>query len=380
MKLADLLDTTELARLIDEHYITARQHPQLPLEIYNYTAKTQYGRHWTPETELCRGLIVDTETQEVVARPFRKFFNLGEHPVAVPDEPFIAYEKLDGSLGISYPGEDGLPAIATRGSFLSPQALWATRLLREQRPAAVRWMQAHPHMTLCVEIIHPDNRIVVDYGRREDLVLLAVFDARTGEEAGRWDTNAACGFSMAQSWAYGSLGEAMAAVEGPDFDGQEGIVVRFASGLRLKVKREEYVRLHRLVTGITPRRIWEMLKDGSPPIGRLYAGTPEGFQTWARVVVDDLVGSHTHLTNAAHADHDRIMALVAEELKRRPGYADQGDDTVRASIHRAHYASHATRTAHPDLLFTLYDGKPCDASAWRRFRPVATLPFRSADE
>jgi hypothetical protein len=42
----------------------------------------------------------------------------------------------------------------------------------------------------------------------------------------------------------------------------EGYVVRFENGLRVKVKLDDYVRLHKLMTGITPNRIWEMLASG----------------------------------------------------------------------------------------------------------------------
>src|SRR5215210_1845054 len=107
MKLDEILDLTELDRLIAENYITARDHPTLPLKILNYTAKTQFSRHWTNETELSRGLMYDTRDREIVGRSFRKFFNLGEREVAIPDEPFVAYEKLDGCLGISYVDADG---------------------------------------------------------------------------------------------------------------------------------------------------------------------------------------------------------------------------------------------------------------------------------
>ena len=34
----------------------------------------------------------------------------------------------------------------------------------------------------------------------------------------------------------------------------EGIVVRFDDGLRVKVKYEEYIRLHKLLTGVNARR------------------------------------------------------------------------------------------------------------------------------
>ncbi len=101
MKLEEILDPEELNRLVAETYITARDHPALPYKILNYTPKTQFDRNWTTETELSRGLMYDTRDSTIVGKAFDKFFNWGEREVAIPDEPFVAYEKYDGSLGIS---------------------------------------------------------------------------------------------------------------------------------------------------------------------------------------------------------------------------------------------------------------------------------------
>src|SRR5262249_36061422 len=122
----------------------------------------------------CRGLITD-EAGTIVARPFQKFFHLAQMET-LPDEPFEVYEKLDGSLGILYwLGEK--PYMATRGQFDSRQAQVATRLLqRYDLPALDR------RLTYLFEIIYPENRVVVNYGDRRELVLLAVIETATGYE------------------------------------------------------------------------------------------------------------------------------------------------------------------------------------------------------
>lgn len=45
-------------------------------------------------------------------------------------------------------------------------------------------------------------------------------------------------------------------------ENKEGFVVRFQNGMRVKTKFAEYVRLHRIITGISNVAIWEYLKDG----------------------------------------------------------------------------------------------------------------------
>ena len=206
---------------------------------------------------------------------------------------------------------------------------------------------------------HPAGyRIVVDYEGREDLVLLAAFDTSTDQEIDLDEPQiAALGFPMARRYAAASVDEAHELVESPVFENGEGVVIRFASGLRLKLKREEYQRLHRIVTGVTPRRIWEMLKDGSPPIGRLFAGTPAGFQTWARARIDEIQGQHAEIEQASRAEYARILAITPED---RP---DQKTFALEAAKHW-----------HRAVLFRLYDDAPFEEIIWSRLpwpgRPV----------
>src|ERR1035438_2141917 len=131
MLLHNLLDISLLKRHLLEGAIIARRHPQLPLSIYNYSAKAQFENIWDGATCLCRGLIVD-DGGVVVARPFRKFFNLNTEwwpESRIENLPSVLPEittKLDGSLiiGFQYDGTFGL---ASRGSFESEQALWSAK-------------------------------------------------------------------------------------------------------------------------------------------------------------------------------------------------------------------------------------------------------------
>ena len=159
--------------------------------------------------------------------------------------------KLDGSLGISYATPNGIQ-IATRGSFTSDQAVHATKLFQE-RYSALPW-EADKY-TYLFEVIYPENRIVVDYAGLDDLVLLAVIDTQTGQDVPlpEWFPN--------RVTTYDGITD-LSALKGMAKDNEEGFVVRFSSGLRIKVKFDEYVRLHRLITGVNARRIWELLASG----------------------------------------------------------------------------------------------------------------------
>ena len=139
MKLNQLLDIELLNKHRAAGFVGVQFHPTLPLRIYNYTHLAQYdGKAWGDGTiDYCRGLIVDNE-DEIIARPFKKFHNLNTANIPetceenLPAQEPIVSAKLYGSLGIYY-WYDGQEGIATRGSFTSPQAVWATNWYKERQ-------------------------------------------------------------------------------------------------------------------------------------------------------------------------------------------------------------------------------------------------------
>ncbi len=68
----------KLRELESQRLISIQQHPAFPLLIHNYTQSCQFEKAWNDLTVMCRGLITDLDGL-IVARPFRKFFNLAEH-------------------------------------------------------------------------------------------------------------------------------------------------------------------------------------------------------------------------------------------------------------------------------------------------------------
>lgn len=121
-------------------------HPTLPLTIYNYTDKVQWENLWDEVTLSCRGLVVD-DLGNVVARPFRKFFNLSEGKTNVTSN-YEIYTKYDGSLGILF-FYGGNWIFASRGSFTSDQAIKGFELLTKYD-----YTLLDKENTYCFEIIY----------------------------------------------------------------------------------------------------------------------------------------------------------------------------------------------------------------------------------
>lgn len=375
--------------------IRVQQHPTLPLFIANYTEQCTFKREWDDLTLMCRGLIFDPEGT-IVARPFRKFFNLGEgfepeKPAPLPpDEPFDVTEKMDGSLGILYPVYvNGFPEpyyqIATRGSFDSEQARRANSILSRTMgmygaydPLAQGPLFTPGH-TYLFEIIYPENRIVVDYGDREMLVLLAIIDNETGEDIPfEQEPQLALYFPVVRRYdGVTGIQELMTRYEGED--NFEGFVLRFRNGLRLKVKLPEYLRLHKLVTGINSRRIWEVLAAGQS-LDPFLVRVPEEFYDWVTSERDRLVKEHATISEA--------VRRTCETIKREAAHAvgvhnmDIASSIGAGREMRKEFALRAARhPAYSGLLFAAYDGADIEPLVWKLLRPeTVETPYAPARE
>ena len=211
--------------------------------------------------------------------------------------------------------------------------------------------------TWLVEIIYPDNRIVVDYRGLDDLVFLAALDHSTGADLpvpSGWT-----GPVVPRHGGFSSRAALLAAGEGRSGDEGEGFVVRFASGLRVKIKFEDYVRLHRLVTGVSTKTVWEYLAEGRP-FDELLDQVPDEFHRWLTQTVDGLRGQF-----------DTILAESRATL---------ADPRVDRADRRATAAFFQTQP-NTAVLFKLLDERdpdPADlAPAQARLRQ--TLPHRPRD-
>ena len=333
-------DWDAIAKEIAAGFISEQRHPAAPYRILNYTQRAQFDWRWNAETMRCRGLIVD-DKYNIIARPFPKFFSYEQLNGVVPNEPFHAYEKMDGSLGILY-RLDGQPQIASRGSFVSEQANRATEIYSRK----YQHVQLDGGMTYLFEVIYPENRIVVDYGGTEDLILLAIFETATGIEQPLVDI----GFPIVKR--YDGINDFSELLSQQD-SMREGFVVRFESGHRVKIKFDDYKRLHKLLTGVSPCSIWDALRHGND-LGQLIERVPDEYFEWVRNTESEL------LTQFAV-----IESKVRAEFLSSPQFAS-----------RKEAALHFQQCQHPSILFAMLDEKDYSDQIWRLIRPSGRPAFR----
>jgi len=234
----------KLAECKELGLLRSQKHPRLPLEIWNYTEKVQYDDLWDDVTLSHRGTVRDLDGN-LVARAFNKFFNI-EQNKHKESEQFEIYDKMDGSLGILFNYQDEW-ILATRGSFLSEQALKGFEILQKYN-----YQNLDKNLTYCFEIIYPENRIVLNYGIKEALVLLAVFDLDGNE---RLPENYSNIFEVVKKYDFKDYKE----IQKLNWDNSEGFIVRFSNGDRCKIKFENYVELHKKLSLISEKSVWELI-------------------------------------------------------------------------------------------------------------------------
>lgn len=344
---------SRLQQLIKDGFISKRKHPTENLWILNYTAKVQYEKVWTPETIMCRGLVVD-DRWVIQARGWPKFFNWEEH---TDEERTIRtrmlmkgqarfVEKMDGSLIIAF-WYNGSWHFTTRGSFESEQAARAPFVVM-----GARWTEFAPNKdyTYLFEIIYPENRIVVDYGSTCDVYLLGVIDKGTGQEV---LLKAPGPFPRPHVYTQDEV--ANSAWVKPN---SEGVVVTFDDGWRCKMKTEEYKRLHKLLCGVTPKAIWQMLLDGEDPAD-LCEKVPDEFFQWVKSTERQLRHDYDTIFTQARDDLNKINALNLETRKE--------------------IAELVVQKKYPGIIFGMMDQKNYQAMIWRLIKPVGRA-FRCADD
>ncbi|QIN94704.1 RNA ligase [Streptomyces phage Muntaha] len=337
---SEIFSTDDLEQAIENGYVRVNPHPTAPLAILGYTEKAQFDRMWNDVTLNCRGLIIDHDGF-VVARPWKKFFNFGERPLMFDtDAPVEVTDKKDGSLGILYRDPvTGDYAISTRGSFTSDQAIHATELFNKKYSHIVTPFK---ETTFLFEIVYPKNRIVLNYGDMDDLILLGAVDNERGYY---WGPRQAAGIMgwpgpVTEVFRYRSLNECF----GVHRENAEGLVIRSGSDM-VKLKQADYVELHRIVTNLNERSVWSQLKDGKAAY-QICELIPDEWHEWVVDVAQALWTEYSSLEN-------KVLGTYADLIGELPG-----------GFTRKQFAMKATKTPYAGYLFALLDCKSISDMLW----------------
>ena len=215
-----------------------------------------------------RGIIFDTETGEILRRPFHKFFNVNEreetqdHVVDLSQDHRIL-EKLDGSMiapFMIWPGE----------------MVWGTKMgATDVAKPVEEFVEANSNYRQFAEFVisrgytpifewcSRKQRIVLDYNE-DQLILTAMRDITTGRYMSRdIMANTADMYFIPMVREFEPQTDMKAFVDYVrDLEDVEGFVVRFSDGHMLKLKCHWYLQIHKAKEAILQdRNIVELILD-----------------------------------------------------------------------------------------------------------------------
>lgn len=307
---------------------------------YVYTDKDSFD---CPIRLECRGLKFHTATGDLIARPFEKFFNVGEkeqpHEIDFT-RPHYVMEKLDGSM--------------VHPAIVGGEALYMTRMGHTDVAQACQsrhWLPGvrdilRAGFTPIFEWTAPDNRIVVRYDESR-LTLLAVRDTFTGRYM---SANAvyvhAQHLGIPAARLFDPVSDPKAFLDhAKGLQDQEGFVIRFEGGKAYKVKADDYVMQHRAKSDLdSEKKVLAIVLEGrADDFGAMLdpwdAEELHSYQGAVNRKIDRLAKEVLAISNAnAHLDRKALALGPAQTIDPRLKgalFATRDGKPVRDSVVQA---------------------------------------------
>ena len=165
----------------------------------------------------------------------------------LPQEDYTISEKMDGTLGLLYWIND-VPYIATQRSFKATNAQRASQILHNKYSHLFDKLDRSK--SYIFEVLFPESRVLVDYGDREDLVLIGVIDKTTGKEETylHYDTGFPTAKDYTQEFKHITNFEEIKKLNIPNL---EGFVISYLeSGIKIKLKFPWFDEAHSAMNDI----------------------------------------------------------------------------------------------------------------------------------
>lgn len=256
------LQTNSLAKLTQQLGIKAKRHQRYPdLISLNYDQIDSPKTH--PVVRECRGLILNETNWEIIAYPYRRFFNAGESGADEIDwKSARCYDKCDGSLCILY-FYGNQWQVATRGTpdasgqvnrfgFSYSDLFWQTwKELNYQLPQ-------NTHCCYMFELMTPLNRVVVQHAKNQ-LLLHGTRDLHTFQELDPIEVAGVYGWNPVTTYPLQTLSEILIAVEALKPMQAEGYIICDRTFNRIKVKSPAYIAVAHFKNGFSTQRLLEIL-------------------------------------------------------------------------------------------------------------------------
>lgn len=210
-----------------------------------------------------RGLILEDKTWNIVCYPFKKFFNYGESYADEIDwETAKVTSKEDGSL-IKIYNYNGEWRVGTNSTIDAEDAVLNSPYYRNFRElfdvaadnCKFDFDRLDPNYTYLMELCSRHNTIVVPYDEPK------LFHIGTRNNITCEEVEVDIGIEKPKQYMLSSLDDCIAMAATFDFT-KEGFVVVDKNYHRVKIKSEDYVRVHRLANNgsITLERAIDLIR------------------------------------------------------------------------------------------------------------------------
>lgn len=338
-------------KYVEDGFITSVR--QGGLTLYKYSVKTVQEDFWDTITTNARGLILN-DVGVVCGRGFPKFHNINQRPETkievLPQETPELADKLDGSCIITFfnPETSKWQAV-TLGCWDNIQTQFANKWLESNAS------KLDKDYSYIFELTAFWNRIVIAYPD-EKMTLIGIIKTETGED---WSYQQIADFAAErglESVKFWTRPVSEVNLEDQVFNNQEGYVARFSNGFRVKLKYKSYMHLHKILTGLSVKGIWESLSTNVPIV---LENIPDEFMSW-------FLNEKNKLQNEFKKYEEEARAIFASVPKCET---------------RKEYASHFTKHGQlTPVLFNILDGHDFSNLLWKRVRPVGHKVFKVDQE
>jgi RNA ligase len=133
----------------------------------------------------------------------------------------------------------------------------------------------------------------------------------------------------------------------------------------MKIKGEEYKRLHKILTNFSSKDIWELMKEGKP-LDEFLDRVPDEFYKWVKQQVSSFEYAKYRIREHCGKIHDYF---------RYGKYGDVDPEPTKKDF-ALHLEKCDVETFYRPILFAMWDGKPYEHIIWRIMKPKYEKPFK----
>jgi hypothetical protein len=216
------------------------------------------------------------------------------------------------------------------------------------------------------------NRIVVDYFGQEKLVMLAAFNTKNGYElpyAELKDLAERTGFECVER--YDGIKD-LSKIKSLIKDNEEGFVIRYSDGKRRKVKGEEYVRLHRVLTAFSNLDIWDCMRNGTDYRSKM-VDIPDEYDVWVTNVEQDLQSNFNFIDATVKAEYKVIAKKIKSQTPTDEERLDRNSPVLKAYNKEFHSLVSGHKLA--GYLLDHHSRNDYSRKIWTQIRPDYEKPF-----